>query len=1194
MKQSHSCIDKRHMRIFLSSTFQDMDAEREYLVKKVFPLLKEEAARRFVYVTELDLRWGITPEESRSGKVLEICLDEIDNARPFFIGIVGNRYGWCPSAEDFLSDKTLQDKYPQIADYLQRGLSITEMEMQYAILGNADSSCNALFLLKAQEEAYEPLDEDTDAGKLYRLRTAIRQSVKIQGEACREVFEYHTLEELGEAVQCFFRQLLDRYFPISTSSVHERTLNAQRALLQQFDEGFVLLFSEIARSLSDWVASETSVNICLLTGESGCGKSVFLAHWINEHFRCDDISIISEGRHSSSLEQFLHLFAKFRNLLTGEIGCGKSAFLTHRVKECSWLNNTPIIYYMAEGGQCSSLDQLLRHFAVALAKLWGYEFSMVTVNPAEAVRTMLEERTGDTLPIVVLDGLDAMLWLEEPGIHQLLKLFDTCRMMLSFSDDYRFRMVLDEYPTRCFSLPSLSLRQQEYFITEYLAQYGKRLSTAQIALLTGGEKPMSLFRLHLVLNELRLFGSYERLDDYIRHLVSFHTDEQLMDAILNRYVKTFSREMVVKVVCSLYVTPHGLTEEELCGALGLRPLDWSAFYCAFKQHLTIANGLLNVRTIALRTLILRRYPKDFVSALYPLIAYFEQHPSVRANEMLAYLYKVTSNSDALYHLLSDYAVFDDFYNRDPKELAKYWQWLYETDSDKYSLGIYDDILHIKEVNRNKHVNHDKVHRFISEYFSEKKKLNLDYLKHAEWKRNPAGVIFSSMDGSLNVLSGWFLLGWGRLAKDTETALYRWEAAIRNYESSGCDADAAFEVYLEVATAYESLYRYREAARCYDQALNIQLCLYPDDKEKECRVKVASAWMFARVKHSGYAVYFAREAFESSREGNLQDRLSAGMAFLEILSSTEKAEYRDELLQVSAELVRLVKFNWGREGLEYARLQRTIARMHFYYDDYRQAHACWETAYRIFKDKHPKEAVPWTDAGLLGEKSHLCYKSGCYYWYQEVGVRDVAAAYYWLDFAARLKSPEPVGDGSLWQFVTEARDKEIARYEAEGLYRDVDYLCRLLFPSAHVELDENIFQQQMKDSGDFEQTPLSNAWNTYCQMSSIIGFQVQNEPLPVLIEHLGAKTTFSEVRKEIVSRWVELKNKFPELLGKRSLLNDDDISNAAEECAPNKILQSLLVGLLEICIEMEGWEIENKSRFLQKQQELLQAERNASV
>ena len=125
-------LETRHIRVFVSSTFADMQDERNALMKKTFPLLREKAAKRNVSLTELDLRWGITPEESESGKVVEICLREIENSVPFFIGIIGSRYGWIPSENEL--DPGVMERFPQVESYLQRQLSVTEMEMQFGVL----------------------------------------------------------------------------------------------------------------------------------------------------------------------------------------------------------------------------------------------------------------------------------------------------------------------------------------------------------------------------------------------------------------------------------------------------------------------------------------------------------------------------------------------------------------------------------------------------------------------------------------------------------------------------------------------------------------------------------------------------------------------------------------------------------------------------------------------------------------------------------------------------------------------------------------------------------------------------------------------------------------------------------------------------------------------------------------------------
>ena len=82
---SRVLLDNRQVRIFLSSTFSDMQEERKALLK-IFDALRIKAHRRNVDLTVLDLRWGVTDDEARSGKVISVCLNEIEHSHPFFIG----------------------------------------------------------------------------------------------------------------------------------------------------------------------------------------------------------------------------------------------------------------------------------------------------------------------------------------------------------------------------------------------------------------------------------------------------------------------------------------------------------------------------------------------------------------------------------------------------------------------------------------------------------------------------------------------------------------------------------------------------------------------------------------------------------------------------------------------------------------------------------------------------------------------------------------------------------------------------------------------------------------------------------------------------------------------------------------------------------------------------------------------------
>uniref|UniRef100_A0A8D3AEY2 TROVE domain-containing protein n=1 Tax=Scophthalmus maximus TaxID=52904 RepID=A0A8D3AEY2_SCOMX len=83
----------RGVRVFVSSTFRDMHAERDILVRSVFPELRRRAAAHCLYLQEVELRWGVTEEES--GRATELCLSEVCRSQ-MMVGILGERYGLVP------------------------------------------------------------------------------------------------------------------------------------------------------------------------------------------------------------------------------------------------------------------------------------------------------------------------------------------------------------------------------------------------------------------------------------------------------------------------------------------------------------------------------------------------------------------------------------------------------------------------------------------------------------------------------------------------------------------------------------------------------------------------------------------------------------------------------------------------------------------------------------------------------------------------------------------------------------------------------------------------------------------------------------------------------------------------------------------------------------------------------------------
>jgi len=86
-------------RVFASSTFSDMHAERDYLNRFVFPELRSRCTRHGIEFVGVDLRWGVTEKEIEQHGALSVCLDEIKRCN-FFVSLIGDRYGWIPVPEE--------------------------------------------------------------------------------------------------------------------------------------------------------------------------------------------------------------------------------------------------------------------------------------------------------------------------------------------------------------------------------------------------------------------------------------------------------------------------------------------------------------------------------------------------------------------------------------------------------------------------------------------------------------------------------------------------------------------------------------------------------------------------------------------------------------------------------------------------------------------------------------------------------------------------------------------------------------------------------------------------------------------------------------------------------------------------------------------------------------------------------------
>ncbi|MGB8294540.1 MAG: DUF4062 domain-containing protein, partial [Polyangia bacterium] len=194
---SGGAVGWKTVSVFVSSTFDDMHAERDYLVKEVFPRLREWCEQRRLRLVDVDLRWGVTEADATNNKrVVDVCLRRIDDCRPFFICLLGQRYGWIPRRQDVAAETS--GAYPHIAGALGAA-SVTEMEIQHSTVAGKHVS-DAFFYLRdpsyladlpgdpaqLRQRIYTDEAEEDAAERQEKLRVLREQKIPATGRPVRQ------------------------------------------------------------------------------------------------------------------------------------------------------------------------------------------------------------------------------------------------------------------------------------------------------------------------------------------------------------------------------------------------------------------------------------------------------------------------------------------------------------------------------------------------------------------------------------------------------------------------------------------------------------------------------------------------------------------------------------------------------------------------------------------------------------------------------------------------------------------------------------------------------------------------------------------------------------------------------------------------------------------------------------------------
>lgn len=256
----------RRYNIFLSSTFKDMDFERDIIKFKVIPNLNRRFRDRCIELQAIDLRLGVNTsdmgEEESERKVLSVCTSCINSARPFFIGLIGARYGWVPPEErwkEFIAKLPAKEQ-GILANTM--GCSVTEMEIVYGALSKESFDTSHVLFYLRDEASYANVPEelrasfcDTSDDSISRLALLKEKIIKLFGSyggADDRCTQYHI--NFNAEKNCFEGDLFEKLVTQQLAEQIEReTAREETEALPWWQEEAKAAESELLRHLANTI-----------------------------------------------------------------------------------------------------------------------------------------------------------------------------------------------------------------------------------------------------------------------------------------------------------------------------------------------------------------------------------------------------------------------------------------------------------------------------------------------------------------------------------------------------------------------------------------------------------------------------------------------------------------------------------------------------------------------------------------------------------------------------------------------------------------------------------------------------------------------------------------------------------------------------------------------------------------------------
>ncbi len=560
---------QRAIRVFVSSTFTDMQGERDVLARRTFPELRARYEQHGATFAEVDLRWGITDEEAARGLVLSTCLAEIDQCRPFFVGIIGQRYGtvFVPSPDDRIAHPWL----------CERDRSLLELELCHAVSSPLHSPEHAVFLVQEPRQRQDP--------RLDRLIAALSARVELLG--------YRDLDQLDAIVRDRLGAVIDRAF--ATPGAPEDRLRDAHATYRT-----VRTTGEVRRRLRRVLDRQLTGSgpPLVIAGQPGAGKTTLLLGWL---------AAIEHG--------------------PGQPVRPARWWRRRRVAAPVLVFHAPAAAPWAPTWR-DALGYLWRQLA-PLAR-WPSAPPDDAEGLREGFAELVRSFPDHPRVVLVLDSPDQ---LEDGGALEWLPraVAPSIRLVVSASPDAARE--LHGRGWRSVDLPPLTRDERRRAMAAYLEPFRKHLPNRLMERIVEAPGAGNPFYLRLLLNEARVFGFHEVLASHIERLRRQASLRELFGAILDRVEGDHAHHgvLVPKALGFIAASRFGLAEHELRDLLsaGERPVpwaSWSTLRLALGDAVILQGGRIRLVNPQLADIVRARYLPGTVgvTAHRALAAYFRQ------------------------------------------------------------------------------------------------------------------------------------------------------------------------------------------------------------------------------------------------------------------------------------------------------------------------------------------------------------------------------------------------------------------------------------------------------------------------------------------------------------------------------------------------------------------------------------------